>query len=1110
MSKKNCMKNLLLISILLKCSVLTAQTGSRDTSAILTLRSVKPTVAQLFDEMKKSSYTFVYAIEDIKLQKKIHFKETYPTIGLVLNRIAAALDLSYRINDNLISFRKSQRTPAPMITSKKDAPFIGEICDEDGKPLLGVTVQDESTGRNTITDQDGKFQLPYFSSTRIITLSCVGFERKTIRVPNQGDVRVTLKRTFNQLNEVVVLGYGTARRKTTTASIAAISGKELARGYNMNPISALQGKLSGVLITDANGAPGTTSRVQVRGQQSIGEIPGVHNLPPNEPLILVNLIPWVACNKSVSKLISEAGDPQARGIPGGINSLKNINGNDIEKIEVLKDADATAIYGSRGAHGVIHVTTKRGEAGHVKFSANVTQGAAATAFIPELLNTRQFVEMRTEAILAGNETVNARTAPELVKWDTTRYTNWPKYMFGNTASMTQVYLTARGGNAAFNFFASAGYSRESVVLPVDLRSERGSLHVNVGYQPVDRLRTQVSFLLGKSEDNLVNFDPTNAIRLAPNAPALTDAAGNFIYEETGVAFANPRAALENPYSAKTRAITVSMLTEYSLSRHYSIRINSGMNTMRVSEGTVHSIAANRPVKKGRSESAATTYTGWVFEPQFVYKDSSHIRKRNLSLMLGTTLLGQTSDWLRIERTGFPNDTVIHDPKKAEKISNLAGATTYRYEGFFGRLNIDWKEKYYINLTGRVDGSSRIGKNNRFAVYGSIGTAWLFVNEKYIKDHFRFLSHGKLRLSLGTSGNDNVGDYRFLETWEYNADDQSNGGNRTLNQLRLNNSKLDWEQNLKTEAAIELEFLHRLSFTAAFYCNRTSRQFVALEIPEPSAAAAMYGVNHQAIVQNTGAEFTLQSNVRINSKVQWVTQVVITFPKNKLLSFKDWVRSPYNKTLEPGYSLTVQKGYVYEGVDPGTGLYKFKDFNGDHNIDSLDEQVIGNFDPKMYYGLSNRLTIGNVEVALFIEGRKQQRINPISNSYVNTSPGRPNKDMLSNHPSIVWDRWRKEGDIARLQKYSISNSAIIADANKKANSSNLMLMNGSYLRLRSVSISWNLPPRLMGHLKITGCKFYLEALNLLTFTAYKGGDPTIFFTTSVPSTQSLAAGVEVML
>ena len=352
-----------------------------------------------------------------------------------------------------------------------------------------------------------------------------------------------------------------------------------------------------------------------------------------------------------------------------------------------------------------------------------------------------------------------------------------------------------------------------------------------------------------------------------------------------------------------------------------------------------------------------------------------------------------------------------------------------------------------------------------------------------------------------SGSDNIGDNRFRDKWDFSKE-QTYGGISTLQQTRQANPNLGWERNYKNELSFDLEWRNHLWISGCYFLNRSSNLFVALNMPTQTGLPAQYGLNHQAVIQNSGFELSLQKIFKFQNKSSLITQTVITIPKNKLVSFKDLDTSPYSNSLRKGQSVTVQSGLPYYGVHPETGLF----LTGD----SSSIGVIGHRDPTVYGGISSTLKIGNIEFRLDIEGRKQKLINPIYYSYLNTLPGRPNRDMLSNHPTALLHRWVNPGDQAAIQRFTTGNPPDFAKATRDAKNSALMLIDGSYLRIRSVCLSWDVPGEFRKMVKLRDCRFYIEAMNLFTITPYKGGDPTIQEPISVPSLRSIAAGININL
>ncbi|QEC40296.1 SusC/RagA family TonB-linked outer membrane protein [Pseudobacter ginsenosidimutans] len=911
------------------------------------------------------------------------------------------------------------------------------------------------------------------------------------------------------LQDVVVIGFSPESRSGKTSSVSYVYGKDLYARYNPDLAAGLQGKIPGLLITETNGAPGVNSRIQIRGQQSIGLLPGAENLPVNNPLILINGINALPNKLVLNKLSSMAGNPTNNGSGGGISLLDLINPEDIEDITILKDADATALYGSRGAHGVIQIQTrKETQNGPAKFSAQMATGIARAAFRPKMMNTEQYAAMKKEALANAGFDNNPVTAPELYRWPLTRYTDWTKYLIGNTAQFTLLHTTVRGNiGPSLKFYAGLGLRQEDLILPTDDQSQQYGLHINLNYSKGKKLNTSFDLTLSNSSNTQPSFDPMPLLRLAPNAPALLNEKERPVFEENGLSFTNIRSVLRNTYFANTDLLMSSIKLDYAVTQKIIFKLQLGVSRIKTYETSLI------PVKDfdilyrraGLYVDATTYWKSFTVEPHLQYRDSSY-NGNSISLTIGTNYLIQKES-STITYYNHNSGTGLYGFLSDNDIQIQNNHQEYRYLGMFGGMSYDIRNRFSFNFTIRNDGSSNISSAERFTMFGAFGAGWNFLSGK-IAEKIGWLKSGKLRGSIGIVGNDQYGDYK--------------SGNeltmQSLNSLPLQNfeprpfrsSTLDWEKTTKKDLTLELGFGERLSTSIAWYHNITSKQFISVPLSGQRSASFGYPSNHQASVLNTGFEFWLESKPVSGKKFRWQTSVALTLPKNKLLSFKDLESSIYKNFLTPGQSLTAFPALVFTGVDPATGEAMFQDINKDGKISFPEDQIIiGDRAPTLYGSLHNQVSFKQWELTVFIEGRQQKNLDPIYFDY-QYSPGSFRKDMLSNQSQSFLQRWRVPGDQASLPRLVAKQDGNASSAINNFINSSRMLTDASYLRLRTLMISWSQSNNWRNDQVPGKVKVFIAMQNLFTLTRYKGGDPTIQNPMEIPSVRSFMLGFAVKL
>ncbi len=426
----------------------------------------------------------------------------------------------------------------------------------------------------------------------------------------------------------------------------------------------------------------------------------------------------------------------AIGSPGK-NSFDLINVNDIESIEVLKDADATAIYGSRGANGVILVTTEEGHAGKANINIHVNTGLGNITRFPEMMNTQQYVAMRREAITNDGNIPNGTNAPDLFKWDSTRYTDFKKLLIGGTAKIHNAHVSVSAGSKTTRYLLSASYRKETTVFPGAFADNTYHSHAHLNHRSKNnRLKVALSALATHDNNNSLARDFTTHVTQPPNAPELYDSAGNLTWQKGDFSFNNPMAILQQPYHIVTNNILTGLNISYRLLQHLTLKLNGGINNIKTDESLLQPRSSFNtyvaPNVTGTAYFAYCKLKSWIAEPQLEY--TGNMGKGKFSILIGSTYQQLTSRITNEAAFGYPNDSVLTDVSKAKSRTITPTNANYKYLGAFGRLSYDWLNKYIINLTGRRDGSSRFGPGRQYGNFGAIGAAWIFTNEPFIIKH----------------------------------------------------------------------------------------------------------------------------------------------------------------------------------------------------------------------------------------------------------------------------------------------------------------------------------------------------------------------------------------
>lgn len=1047
---------------------------------------------------------FVYSPDQLIGEASVTLRVENKTLRALLDELLAPRQIRYNVHEREASITLKKHKTDNDKSSQKESNstpqvFIqirGTVTEStSGQPMAGVNVVVKGTINGTTTDAEGKYNIAAEEGD-VLIFSFIGYASQEIRVTSQSVIDVMMLEDVKNLNEVVVnAGYWEVKEREQTGSISRITSEVIEKQPVSNSLLAMQGRMAGVYIQQNTGMPGGAMEIQIRGQNSLrdgsdGAING------NLPLYLIDGVPFTS-----SSLYSQA----ISGSIAGGNPLSTINPNDIESIEVLKDADATSIYGSRGANGVVLITTKRGKAGKPKFDINLSQGTGQVSHFLDLLNTKQYLEMRNEGF--QNDGIDPATfnAPDLAVWDTTRYTNWQKKLIGGNAANTNVNLTFSGGSNTTQFLIAGGYYREGTVFPGNNTFQRGNGRLFINHKSMDnRFLLEASANYSITRSNIPSIDFTSlAVSLSPNAPALYDANGNLNWENG--TWTNPLAVLKRKYYNTTDNFVANALIGYEIIKNLRVKSSFGYTSMIVEEIGTNPISSfdpqYAPFLEGYTNFGDGQVRTWIAEPMVDYNVS--IGKGLLTALIGGTFQQSSQENRSIEAYGYTSDALLENLGAASTIIVTNNdASVYKYAAAFARLNYNWNEKYILNLTARRDGSSRFGLGNQFANFGAVGAAWLFSNEAFMKN-VSFLSFGKLRASYGTTGSDAIGNYQYLEAFSTTRYPYGGSGGLALN--RLANPAYSWETNNKAEIGLELAlFDNRLSFSSSYYLNRSSGQLVGLPLPIMTGQSSVQ-FNLPAKVQNSGIELLLSSTNIRKSKFEWTTSFNITIPQNKLLEFPNLDEFPaYVSRYDVGNSIYTYKAYQFGGVNPATGLYEIIDRNGDQQYSEPADYIgLKQNTQSLFGGISNSFTYGPIQFDFFFQFVQQ---NGFSYQQSFAYPG-----GFTNQPDVVMNRWQESGDATNIQRFSaIDPIGEVGLAYYYQRASDHIIQNASFIRLKNASLSWRFPTASLSKTAIRNARIFVQAQNLFTITNYVGLDPETQTSLALPPLRVVSIGFHLTL
>lgn len=1110
--KRSCAYSRLLVcfALLMTCLYSLAQARNQHDNT-LTLSGSNLPLSEIFRAIKQQtgiSVMYSKAVTGLDQGDQITVRFYKTPLDQVLAVLFKGKDLEWSYNDNVVLIRKKEKPPGDPVkksdgdSSINSSSISGKVTDAAGLPLPGATVKVKGEMQGAITDVDGKFTLPKVGSRDLLVISSVGYE--TQEIPIRGKtILAQLNVVVNELDETVVTAYSTTTKRLSTGNISMVKGEDIARQPVSNPLLALEGRVPGLFIRQNNGLSGTVVSVIIQGQNSI--------LSGNDPFYVIDGVPY--SSQLLPNLGGVLGAAPGTGIAG--NPLSFINPSDIESVTVLKDADATAIYGSRAANGAILITTRKGKAGQTKVDFNVQQGWGMVTRKLELLNTPQYLAMRKEAyfINDGYTTSSPRYQQQYDingLWDTTRYTDWQKELIGHTAQYTNLSATVTGGTSLVQYLIGGTYRRETTVFPGEFSDRKGSLHFSVNSISTNqKFRIQLTGSYMVDNNRLPSYDLTDAaIKTPPNAPALYNSDGtiNWAPDASGTSsWTNPLWNSVQEYSNLTKNLVSNVILSYQVAKGLELKSSFGYTNMQVREfNTIPLISVqpeNRPYTPRIAVYGNNNVNSWIIEPQLTY--SKNIGHGKLEALIGTTIQQNNGSVEQVTGMGYASDEVLKNMGAATSLfPGTTLNTVYKYNALFGRLNYNWKDKYIINLSARRDGSSRFGSANRFHNFAGAGIGWIFSQESFIKNNISVLSFGKLRASYGSTGSDQFGDYKFMDQYLSFPVGVAYQGVSALVSNGLTNPYLQWEETKKLQLGLEIGLMNdRVLFNAGYFHNRSSNQLLGYSLPIVTGFSGIIR-NFPATVQNTGWEFSASSTNIKNKNFSWSSSLNLTIPRNKLVAFPGLENTGYASSLIIGEPVNVIKAYRFAGVDATTGLYQFSDDKGNptSNPDFLkDAKVLISTAPKFYGGFQNSISFKGFQFDMLVQFVKQTGLDyPFG--YL---PGR-----RFNQPVSVLDRWQQPGDKASIQRFG-SDSRITPQWGF-ANVSDAAYRDASFIRLKTISLSWQFPSAWKQKLRLQNCSLYLQGQNLLTITGYKGFDPETQSNSVLPPLRILTAGFQVGL
>ena len=1074
--------------------IVLAHTGSAGYGQI-TLREKNASLEKVLAAIEKqTNYVFLYDPDDLKMGPiTIAIKNT--TLQETLEKVFKGLPIEFTVvgNNVLIKKKRSENVKKAMIT---DISIPGKVVDENGQPLPGVTVVNKRENKGTATDTSGSFVL---SGTKgdILRFSFVGYKEKEISIGDPGYIRdgvsfvyVLLEPGDGKLDEVQTIAYGKVSNRFNTGNVTTVKGSDLAMQPVGNPLLALQGLVPGLAITQLTGAAGGGVNVQLRGQSSIQS--------ESDPLYVIDGIPYVL--RSGGSLLRHF-NPN---LSGG-SMLNMINPSDIESIDVLKDADATAIYGSQGANGVVLITTKKGRPGPARFTLDVYSGRGSATRSPHYLGLSPYLSMRHEALQNDQASVSATDYDINGTWDTTRYTNWSKVLMGQMVRTNDLQAQFTGGNNNIQYFAGGGFHNESTVYPGNGGDKKGSVHLNVNAATSDKkleLRLTGSWL--SAANTVQPAQVTTLTAMAADAPAAYKPDGSLNWQDQ--TYNNPLAPLTAQYNNHSHTVLTSALLIFHAIKGLDLKANVGYNDLydREFQGTPATLmdpwifAYVDPSNYRYGAFYHDDCRSWVIEPQASF--TRPLAKGVLTALAGASYRHTTEKSAGSFGEGFPSDSVLSDLSKAATVVPLSmQKDDYKYNALFGRLNYNWKNKYIVSFNGRYDGSSRFGPDRQFHLFSSLAGVWIFSAEPFFQQRLSWLSFGKLRASYGATGNDGVQGFTYQGV--YDSTLYSYQGRYGLYPSGPADPDFSWESTRKMEIGLDLGFgKDRFLLNLNYYRFRSSNLQLGSQL---SIVTGFGGVtqNLPVVIGNQGLELSLQTTNIKKDHFLWTTSATLTIPRNKLIRLDNLDQTAEAGAVIIGYPLNIRKVFRSSGVDPQTGLYRFIDSSGKYTSRpqfGRDETAIVRMDPSLYGSVSNRLQYKSITLEVLIFFTRQVNINP--NLTSNLPPGSEGNNVLVHTADA---RWRYPGQTAAVQRYGNGADALISYF--RAAYSDLNYSNAAYIRCKNIYLAYQFPTTIIKKFHMNNFTFYIKGQNLFTISSYKDLDPETG--TQIAPVRLVAAGIK---
>jgi len=945
---------------------------------------------------------------------------------------------------------------------------------DDGQPVVGATVTIKGTTTGTSTDLGGKYQIMAAPGS-VLEFRFLGMKTAEAVVGTSNVIDMTLELELLGVDEVVVVGYGSAIKRTVSGSITKVDTKGLAETPTVSFESAIQGKTAGVFIEQASGKLGESVKMRIRGSSSVSA--------DNQPLYVVDGVPITADN-----LANASNQP--------VSPLADLAMADVESIQVLKDASAAAIYGSRASNGVVIITTKRGKAGATKFNIDYTTGISQPSHLVKWLNADQYIELLNESMdnvsdadgyVWGWLPKNDIWDTFVPGWDQGYDTDWQKEAF-QKGSLNRINVSGSGGNENTTYYAGMSYDNTRGILRGnDMTKLSGRL--NLDQKATEKLSFGIQMNLLRTEMDRVENDnafatPLQLVAQAPVTPVYDPETGEL---NTNTIYYNGLISLRDGINNHTvfRSLA-NAYAGYKIFSDLTFKSEFGTDILDQREKNFWGRLTIGAGPAGEAQNRSVRVVNYNWQNYFTYAKTIDIH--DINVIAGMAYQESKTTGSNVEGKGFPTDDFHNIANAAEATAFSSWDEAYSYLSYFARANYKLKERYLFSLSGRIDGSSRFGVDNRYGFFPAASAGWIISEEDFMSGIKNTLSYLKIRTSYGITGNSGIPDYAHLALYA----GVNYAGRNALQPAQLQSRELGWENTAQTDIGVDFGlFNNRLTGEFDYYYKKTTDLLLYRTLPSTSGFTGVW--SNTGELENKGVEFALHSN-NFSGDFKWTTDFNIAFNKNKILNINgpDITPNGLNYVIE-GEPIGVFKTRKYAGADPDNGdaLYYVNETGNEttNNYNIAGDIIVGSPNPDFSGGLNNTWEYKGFDLSLLLSFVYGNEVFNGGGRYQSA-----NADWFDNQTIDQLERWQNPGDITLVPQ------ARLGDSNGTNNSSRYVY-DGSYLRVRNINLGYNLPVHLVSKIKLTGVRVYFGVQNLYTFTKYKGWDPEVNYTGTGRSTQN---------